>query len=134
MAGEEIHLASHVPELDLIVSGHSHTLLKEPVVVNEIPIVQAGSDGKYLGEMTLNIRSKKIKDFEYKFYSIDDQISSDSEIVGYIEEAKKHISRKFLAPHNLDFDTPILEVDSNATRSSFSLAIGQLVTSAIKNR
>ena len=64
------------------MSGHSHTLLKEPVVVNEIPIVQAGSDGKYLGEMTLNIRSKKIKDFEYKFYSIDDQISSDSEIVG----------------------------------------------------
>lgn len=35
--------------IDLIVSGHTHLVLQQPVVVNNVPIVQAGSHGRYLG-------------------------------------------------------------------------------------
>lgn len=42
-------LAVAHPELDLIVGGHSHHLLREPEVVGGVPIVQAGSHGRFVG-------------------------------------------------------------------------------------
>ena len=50
-----IRLATHVPGIDLIVDGDTHTLLEEPLYVNGIPIVQAGDRGRYLGKAILNI-------------------------------------------------------------------------------
>jgi 2',3'-cyclic-nucleotide 2'-phosphodiesterase (5'-nucleotidase family) len=47
-------LATAVPELDIIVSGHSHRLHTEPEVVNGIPILQAGSFGRFAGVATLD--------------------------------------------------------------------------------
>ncbi len=46
-------LAVACPELDLIIGGHSHDKLFEPLVLNGVPIVQAGWFGHYLGETTL---------------------------------------------------------------------------------
>ena len=42
-------LAEAVPDVDVIVSGHSHRLHTEPEVVNGIPILQAGSFGRFAG-------------------------------------------------------------------------------------
>lgn len=59
---EDRRLAARVPGIDVIVGGHSHTLLKAPVIVlnraNEngyhgTAIVQAGSRGIWLGRTTL---------------------------------------------------------------------------------
>lgn len=48
-----IALAQAVPDIDLIVDGHSHSLLTVPAVENGVPIVQAGDHGKYLGRVEL---------------------------------------------------------------------------------
>src|SRR5690349_5322815 len=58
--GDDYQIASHVPGIDLIVSGHSHTPLETPVVVegpdgHEVPIVQAGSFGRWLGRVELSV-------------------------------------------------------------------------------
>jgi len=42
-------LAETVDGLDLIVGGHEHAVLKVPNVVNGVPIVQAGSYGRFVG-------------------------------------------------------------------------------------
>jgi 5'-nucleotidase/5'-nucleotidase/UDP-sugar diphosphatase len=61
----DIELARMLPagSVQLIIGGHSHDALNEdciqPVnVVNGIPIVQAGAYGRYLGDVTLTIRSR----------------------------------------------------------------------------
>jgi len=46
-------LAAHVGDIDVIVGGHSHTVLKEPREVNGVIIVQAGSRGRYVGVLRL---------------------------------------------------------------------------------
>ncbi|HDP94093.1 MAG TPA: hypothetical protein ENN40_01900 [Candidatus Aminicenantes bacterium] len=46
-------LAEAVPELDVIVGGHSHTVLDSGVVHNGVLIVQAGAHGDYLGRVDL---------------------------------------------------------------------------------
>lgn len=52
--GSDIELAKHVEGIDIIVGGHSHTALKEPVLTradtdNPTLIVQAGANADYLG-------------------------------------------------------------------------------------
>ncbi len=48
-------LAAAFPEIDVIISGHSHSQLLQPVMVKNTFIVSSGSGGNYLGSLTLNI-------------------------------------------------------------------------------
>ncbi|MEX0944639.1 MAG: bifunctional metallophosphatase/5'-nucleotidase, partial [Balneolaceae bacterium] len=50
---EDRLLAEAVPEIDVIVGGHSHTPLYEPIIVGKTVIVQAGSYLSYLGQLEL---------------------------------------------------------------------------------
>jgi len=50
---EDIELAQNVSGIDVIVGGHCHTALFEPVIVGDTIIVQAGSLGSYLGQLEL---------------------------------------------------------------------------------
>ncbi len=50
---EDIELAREVVGIDVIVGGHCHTALYEPVVEGDTIIVQAGSLGRYLGRLEL---------------------------------------------------------------------------------
>lgn len=45
----DVELARQVPGLDLIVGGHSHHRLQEPLIVGRTAIVQSGVGGAYLG-------------------------------------------------------------------------------------
>jgi 5'-nucleotidase len=56
--GDDYLIAQNVPGIDIIVSGHSHTPLEEPQFADgpdghTVPIVQAGSYGRYLGRAEL---------------------------------------------------------------------------------
>lgn len=52
---EDRKLAAAVEGIDVIVGGHSHTVLERPVLVGETWIVQAGSYGLFLGQLDLSI-------------------------------------------------------------------------------
>ncbi len=47
-------LATAVPDIDLIVGGHSHDVLEHGLLVDGCLIVQVGSHGRYLGVVTVN--------------------------------------------------------------------------------
>jgi 5'-nucleotidase/UDP-sugar diphosphatase len=53
-------LAARVPGIDLIVDGHTHTDLTEPVHVNGTPIVQAFQWGLKVGKATMTIRQGRV--------------------------------------------------------------------------
>lgn len=50
---EDADLAKAVPGIDVIVGGHAHTLLEEPIIEGETIIVQAGELLKHLGNLEL---------------------------------------------------------------------------------
>jgi len=58
-------ISLRVPAIQVFVSGHTHELLKKPVVVQETGalIVQAGDFARYVGrlELTIDLESRKIK-------------------------------------------------------------------------
>jgi 5'-nucleotidase / UDP-sugar diphosphatase len=53
-------LAKQMGQLDLIIGGHSHTLVNKPVFVNNVLIAQAGGDAKHLGRIELILENGKI--------------------------------------------------------------------------
>ena len=53
----DVKLADTFPEFDLIIGGHSHTLVEKPMMRNGVMIVQAGSNLKYIGKITLEIEN-----------------------------------------------------------------------------
>ena len=57
-------LAEKVNGIDVIVGGHSHTKLEQPVMIGNTIIVQAWEHAKALGVLDLTVRDGKITGFE----------------------------------------------------------------------
>ena len=65
---EDSLLALQLSDVDLIFGGHSHTVLFQPVKVNNILICQAGSQGQFLGHLqaTVDTEKKIVRDYQYE--------------------------------------------------------------------
>ncbi len=61
---DDIRLADSMPELDVILGGHSHTLLEKPVMENGVMICQASAHMKYIGQLTLTIENGHVTNRE----------------------------------------------------------------------
>ncbi len=67
-------VARKVHGIDFILSGHTHDPSPKPIVINGTVIVIAGSHGKYIGRLDLDIQNGKVKDYEYKLIPIASNI------------------------------------------------------------
>ncbi|MDH5706949.1 MAG: metallophosphatase, partial [Candidatus Aminicenantes bacterium] len=72
---------SQVPGIDIIVGGHSHDALFEPIVVNGKIIVQAGEFGMYLGELKVNVENGNVDLIDYKLHPITRKTKIDFTLV-----------------------------------------------------
>lgn len=84
---EDEILAKAVPELDLIVSGHTHTELAEPIVHGDTYIVSTGEYGKKIGSLSMEQREDgRWNISRYELLLVEGSIKED-------EQAKKKIDR-----------------------------------------
>jgi 2',3'-cyclic-nucleotide 2'-phosphodiesterase (5'-nucleotidase family) len=79
---EDEQLAEKVPGIDVIISGHSHTLLPEPLTVNQTVIAAAGCYAEHLGLLTIDADTKKLQ--HYRLIAIDSMIPADNIITDKI--------------------------------------------------
>ena len=56
-------MAKHIKNVDLIIGGHSHTLMRKPEKVNGVLIVQAGSYTRDLGKLDLVVAGDTIQSY-----------------------------------------------------------------------
>lgn len=76
-----LKIAEQVPEIDLIIDGHSHSYIAEPILVNGTPIVTANEKTKYVGTAILSFEDKKLTDFSWKPQEISTELfAADPEI------------------------------------------------------
>lgn len=77
-------LALAVPGIDVIVGGHSHTLLAQPVKVGETLIVQAHEWGKYLGVLRLTVDGGEVIAYEGGLVPITPEIPGNERLAQLI--------------------------------------------------
>ncbi len=109
-AGEDYELAKAVNGIDLIISGHTHTTLEEPIKVNDTYIVAAGEYGKYLGVATLSAGEETALT-DYQLIPIDETVAEDPAIAARVEKAKSDVEKNYLTQYGLTFDEVLLQND-----------------------
>lgn len=90
-------LALAVPGIHVIVGGHTHTVMLEPVAVNGTVIVQAGKYMRYLGrlDVTIDRDTWKIVEFTKKdelIPVIDAKIEPDARVAAMIKRYEDQIA------------------------------------------
>lgn len=94
---EDEILAKKVPELDLIVSGHTHTKLDEPIVHGDTYIASVGEYGKYLGNLSMSRKDDgRWKLEEYELIPVDETVAADEATQAKIDEFAGLIDSKYL--------------------------------------
>lgn len=102
---EDQQLAKKVDGIDLIISGHTHTTLTEPIVEGDTYIVSAGPYCENLGSITLEwteAGEKTLKD--YHLTPIDETVAEDQTIATLVEGWKNQVSSSYLASYGLSYD------------------------------
>ena len=107
--GEDYELAQTVTGIDLIVSAHTHSTHREPIVVGDTWIVSAGNYGKYLGVVKLNVTGDDVEFTGYELIPIDETVADDPEIAGLVEQYKGEVESGYLADYGMTFDQVLLE-------------------------
>ncbi|HBE41626.1 MAG TPA: hypothetical protein DDW27_10570 [Bacteroidales bacterium] len=134
-AGEDVELAGKVKDIDVIISGHTHTYLNNPVVVNGIPVVQTGEYGVNVGKLTLIYENGRVRVKDYSLIPVDDTIAGDIYIHDLIEGQKEKLTGEILKPIGLSYDKPVVETDFRLDCSESgdikSSNLGPLVADAI---
>ena len=94
---EDEILAKSVQELDLIVSGHTHTKLEEPIVHGDTYIVSASEYGKYLGSLTMSQKEDGRWELEnYELITVDEWIVPDEAVQNRVDELMGMVESKYL--------------------------------------
>ena len=103
--GEDYELAKAVNGIDVIISGHTHTTLSEPVVVNNTVIASAGEYGKNLGVINLSFSADGSCEMTgYELLPVNDSVSDDAEIAALVEKYKKDVEDNYLSKYGVSFD------------------------------
>ena len=110
-AGEDVEMAQEVDDIDLIIGGHTHTHLFEPLVINNTPIFQAGSEGRFVGRIDLEFTEGKLNLKKGQLAVIDDKIPGDMAIQAEIEIYESEIISKVFGQLGLEPGKPIVETD-----------------------
>lgn len=114
---EDEILAKNVPDLDLIISGHTHTKLDEPIRHGDTYIVSAAEYGKYLGNLSMTQKGDgRWKMDDYELITVDKDIEADAETQAKVDalmtmvdstylEQFGYTAKQVLCTNDIDFAT-----------------------------
>lgn len=103
---EDYLMAENVPDIDLIVSGHTHTELQDPVEVGETFIVSCGCYNKNVGHIVLE-KSGDGDDGSYEMTSyelipLDESIKRDTATENELEKYRKLVDKEYFNDFGYD--------------------------------
>ncbi|SFT60441.1 sulfate thiol esterase SoxB [Sedimentitalea nanhaiensis] len=82
-------MAGRVSGIDVILSGHTHDALPEPVLVGQTHIIASGSNGKFVSRVDLDVRDGRMMGLRHKLIPIfSDVIAPDPDIAALIDEQR----------------------------------------------
>jgi sulfur-oxidizing protein SoxB len=90
----DLKLASRVRGIDAIFGGHTHDGVPSAISISnpggKTLVTNAGSNGKFLGVMDLDIKGKKVRDFRFRLLPVfSNLLEADAEMQSYIDKVRK---------------------------------------------
>ena len=134
-SSEDEELAKAVDGIDVIVSGHTHSTLAEPLVVNDTYIVSSGPYCQNLGSLTFSWDGSGEKRLlDYRLIPIDETVAENPEIAGFVEQWKDMGGETYLARYGLTYDEVLTRSDYDLNTPASAVqennGLGTLVSDA----
>jgi 2',3'-cyclic-nucleotide 2'-phosphodiesterase (5'-nucleotidase family) len=109
---EDELIAKNVPDIDLIISGHTHTELPEPIVVGDTYIVSTGEYGKRVGTFTMTQKDdgRWILN-DYNLVKLDSSVVADEDMQAKVDEFMDLVDSAYLSDFGYTKDTVLAEND-----------------------
>ncbi len=118
-------LATRVPGIDVILTGHTHDAIPEAVTVGKTLLIASGSHGKFVSRLDLDIQNGAVKGFRYKLIPLfADVIAPDAEMTAAVTKAR--------APYAKELARVVGQADSLLyRRGNFNGTFDDLICAAL---
>src|SRR5215468_8995522 len=126
----DLKLASRVTGIDVILGGHTHDAVPQPVAVTNAAgvtlVTNAGSNGKFLAVLDLEIAKGKVADARYHLLPVfSELLKPDAAMLALID--------KLRAPHAIDYVEKLGTADRLLyRRGNFTGTMDQLICDALR--
>ncbi len=125
----DLKMASIVTGIDAIMGGHTHDAIPAPVEVSnpggKTLVTNAGSNGKFLGVLDLDVKNGKVAGYQYKLLPVfSNLIEADKAMLAHIEKVR--------APYKDKLEEKLAVCDEALyRRGNFNGTFDQLICDAL---
>ena len=92
-SSEDEILAKEVPEIDVIISGHSHTYMDNPILIGDTAVVSAGEYGRFVGNLKLSKKeNNRWKVDQFTPIPVDESIEPDPDLQKTIDHYRESLN------------------------------------------
>ncbi len=125
----DLKMAEQVSGIDVIFGGHTHDGMPAPTVVKnkggKTLVTNAGSNGKFLGVMDLDVKGGKLRDFRYRLVPIfSNMLEADAQMQAYIDQVR--------APYKQQLEEELAVAEQTLfRRGNFNGTFDQVIVDAL---
>lgn len=114
--GEDYDLAKAVDGIDVIISGHTHSTLEQPIEVNGTLIVSCGEYTTNLGVLELKLDDAgAVTDYNYRLVPVDETVKENTKLERLAQSFQPMVEEEYLSEFGLTFDQVLARSDFDFT-------------------
>jgi sulfur-oxidizing protein SoxB len=127
----DLKLASRVTGIDVILGGHTHDAVPQPISVPNAGgttlVTNAGSNGKFLGILDLDLANGRVRDVRYRLFPVfSELLKPDAAMQALIEKMRE--------PHAAAYANKIATADRLLyRRGNFTGTVDQTICDALRD-
>lgn len=125
--GLDQKFAQRVDGIDVLVSGHTHDPIFDPIVYNDTIIYQGGAHGKYVSKLDIRVKDKKPVGYSYELVKVQQsELEPDEEVQKLVDSA--------YAPHAEKLGEVIGKAETMIYRRDYwQSPMGNMLTDALRD-
>jgi len=95
----DLKLARRVRGIDAILGGHTHDGVPTPVLIGKTLVTNAGSHGKFVGVLDLDVGTSGVRDYRYRLLPVfANLLPADADMGAYVSKARAPYAAKLAEP------------------------------------
>lgn len=108
---QDVKLAAEVAGIDVLLSGHTHNRMNEPLVVNGATLIQSGCHGSFVGRLDVELDGGQVGAIHHQLIPVNDSIPADPDMERLIED--------IVSPHRAMLSEVVGQTQTALNRNTF---------------